>query len=153
MLLISVSVRRKEQRSSTLCTDGVPESRTQVCGITFPFLENKRTHLVFFSFLFFANSWLSFFNFPQRASNCAVGRGRSRSCQVFEQVTFIHSINQNTRSLLYTCDAFPPVFVFPQIERLPVHCGQICSHEGGPRWKDLQKDLSDHIYMKQNLKL
>lgn len=60
-----------------------------------------------------------------------------------------HWINENPQCLLCPFDAFPTVF--PQIERLPVYCGQICSHEGGPRWKDLQKDLSDHIYM--NLKL
>lgn len=81
MLLVSVSVRRKEQHSSTLCTDSVPESRTQVCGTTFPVLSNKRIPLIFFC--------LSQFFFSQRASNCAVGRGRSRNCQVFEQVTLV----------------------------------------------------------------
>lgn len=65
--------------------------RAERRSVASPFLCCKiKGHLWIYLFLFFLWTvvWDRIFYFSQRGSNCAVGRGRFRSCQVFEQVTF-----------------------------------------------------------------
>lgn len=120
--------------------------RAERRSVASPFLCCKiKGHLWIYLFLFFFCEQLfetEFFIFHSVVPIVRSGEADSEVARFLNRWLSFYWINKNTRSVLYTFDAFPTVF--PQIEWLPVHCGQICSHEGGPGREDLQKDLSDH---------